>query len=89
MHRRNQLLVGLLALTVLFGGAARADQLTNITKKGEIVVGLLGTDEPNSFVNPNTREVVGYDVDLAKAIAKKLGVKLTLKQLASICLSPL
>jgi ABC-type amino acid transport substrate-binding protein len=39
-------------------------------------------DEPNSFVDPKTREIVGYDVDLAKAIAKKLGVKLTLKQLA-------
>ena len=82
MNLRNPLLAGLLALAALVGGAAHADQLADIKKKGEIVVGVLGTDEPNSFVDPKTREIVGYDVDLAKAIAKKLGVKLTLKQLA-------
>jgi len=62
--------------------AARADQLDDIKKKGELVVGVLGTDEPNSFIDPKTREIVGYEVDLASAVAKKLGVKLTLKQLA-------
>jgi polar amino acid transport system substrate-binding protein len=82
MNLRNQLLAGVLALAALIGGTAHADQLADIKKKGEIVVGVLGTDEPNSFVDPKTREIVGYDVDLAKAIAKKLGVKLTLKQLA-------
>ena len=82
MNLRNPLLAGLLALAALVGGTAHADQLADIKKKGEIVVGVLGTDEPNSFVDPKTREIVGYDVDLAKAIAKKLGVKLTLKQLA-------
>jgi polar amino acid transport system substrate-binding protein len=51
-------------------------------KKGEIVFGVLGTDEPNSFVDPKTREVVGYEVDLAHAIAKKIGVKPVFKQLA-------
>ena len=82
MNLRNQLLAAVLALAALVGGTAHADQLADIKKKGEIVVGVLGTDEPNSFVDPKTREIVGYDVDLAKAIAKKLGVKLTLKQLA-------
>lgn len=62
--------------------AAHADQLDDIKKKGEIVVGVLGTDEPNSFVDPKTREVVGYEVDIAHAIAKKLGVKAVFKQLA-------
>ncbi|MES2940798.1 MAG: transporter substrate-binding domain-containing protein, partial [Pseudomonadota bacterium] len=61
---------------------AHADQLDDIRKKGEIVVGVLGTDEPNSFVDPKTREVVGYEVDLANAIARKIGVKLVIKQLA-------
>ena len=53
-----------------------------VKKKGELVVGVLGTDEPNSFIDAKTREFVGYEVDLAKALAAKLGVKLKLKQLA-------
>jgi len=62
--------------------AAHADQLDDIRKKGELVVGVLGTDEPNSFIDAKTREIVGYEVDLARAIAAKLGVKLQVKQLA-------
>jgi polar amino acid transport system substrate-binding protein len=82
MNLRNKVLAAVLALVVFVGGTAHADQLADIKKKGELVVGVLGTDEPNSFIDPKTREIVGYDVDLAKAIAGKLGVKLTLKQLA-------
>ncbi len=75
----------LLAATVaasLLATAARADQLDDIKKKGEIVFGVLGTDEPNSFVDPKTRDIVGYEVDIATAIAKKIGVKPVFKQLA-------
>jgi len=67
---------------LVFGAAVHADQLDDIKKKGELVVGVLGTDEPNSFIDPKTREIIGYEVDLAQAVAKKLGVKLKLKQLA-------
>jgi polar amino acid transport system substrate-binding protein len=66
----------------LWGAAAHADQLDDIKKKGEIVFGVLGTDEPNSFVDAKTREIVGYEVDIATAIAKKIGVKAVFKQLA-------
>ena len=65
-----------------WSAAAHADQLADIKKKGEIVVGVLGTDEPNSFVDPKTREIVGYEVDLVNAIAKKIGVKPVFKQIA-------
>ncbi|MBW8758607.1 MAG: ABC transporter substrate-binding protein [Burkholderiales bacterium] len=77
----KSLLATVLAATTLVS-VARADQLADIKKKGEIVVGVLGTDEPNSFVDPKTREIVGYEVDLANAIARKIGVKATFKQIA-------
>ena len=77
----RSLLAAVLAATTLVS-AAHADQLADIKKKGEIVVGVLGTDEPNSFVDPKTREIVGYEVDLANAIARKIGVKATFKQIA-------
>ena len=80
---RRLLIAAAAAITGLFTvQAAHADQLDDIKKKGEIVVGVLGTDEPNSFIDAKTREIIGYEVDLARAIAAKLGVKLTIKQLA-------
>jgi polar amino acid transport system substrate-binding protein len=80
--RSHLLLTAAFAATFFAAQAARADQLDDIKKKGEIVFGVLGTDEPNSFVDPKTREIVGYEVDIAKAIAAKIGVKPVFKQLA-------
>ena len=62
-------------------GAAYADQVQDIQQRGELVVGVLGTDEPMSFIDPQTRELVGYDVDLGRAVAAKLGVKPVFKQI--------
>ena len=70
------------AAALTFVSAVHADQLADIKKKGELVIGVLGTDEPNSFLDPKTREVVGYEIDIAKAIAVKIGVKPVFKQIA-------
>jgi len=77
--------IRLLAVTLVAAFAplaAQADQVADIKAKGELVCGVLGTDDPFSFVDPKSREIVGYEVDLCNAIAKKLGVKTSLKQLA-------
>ena len=73
------LLASLITLTTI---TAHADQLADIKKKGEIVFGTLGIDEPNSSVDPQTREFVGYEIDLARAVAKDLGVKAVFTQVA-------
>ena len=70
------------AAALLLGTAVHADQLADIKKKGQLVVGVLGTDEPATFIDPKTREIIGYEVDLVNAIAKKIGVKPVLKQIA-------
>lgn len=72
----------LATLFALVSFAAHADQLADIKKKGQIVIGVLGTDEPNSFVDPKTRQLVGYDIDLGTAVAQKIGVKPVFKQIA-------
>ena len=82
MRLRTHVLIAASVAASLFAATAQADQLDDIKKKGEIVFGVLGTDEPNSFVDPKTREIVGYEVDIANAIAKKIGVKPVFKQLA-------
>lgn len=80
--RTRLLSLFLLSIPALLGANAWADQLQSIRQKGELVCGVLGTDEPNSFVDPKTRSLVGYEVDLCKAIAKRIGVKLNVRQLA-------
>jgi len=61
---------------------AHADQVADIRKNGALVCGVLGTDEPLSFIDPKSRTIIGYDVDLCGAIARKLGVKPQIKQLS-------
>lgn len=73
--------VAAVASLVLASTAVQADQLADIQKKGELVVGVLGTDEPMSFIDAKTRELVGYEVDLGRAVAHKLGVKPVFKQI--------
>jgi len=73
-----------LALVACLGAAqlAHADALSDIKDRGTLVCGTLGTSEPFSFQDPVTRQVVGYEVDLCKEIAKELGVKLDVKMIA-------
>ncbi len=82
MNLRRNLVVASLGLLALVSSQAHADQLADIKKKGQIVIGILGTDEPNSFIDAKSREYIGYEVDLAKAVAAKLGVKPVFKQIA-------
>jgi polar amino acid transport system substrate-binding protein len=68
--------------TAVLAPLAHADQLADIKHKGELVCGVLGTDEPLSFVDPQTRMIIGYDVDLCRMLARKIGVTATVKQIA-------
>ena len=71
-----------LALAAGVSAAARADELAEVKARGTLVCGTLGTAEPFSFQDPQTREIVGYDVDMCGKVAEALGVKLELKPIA-------
>jgi ABC-type amino acid transport substrate-binding protein len=49
--------------------------LGEIQNKGEIVIGVKFDVPPFGFKNPQTGEVEGFDVDLGRAVAEKLGVE--------------
>jgi glutamate transport system substrate-binding protein len=49
--------------------------LGDIQQKGEIAIGVKYDVPPFGFNNPQTNQVEGFDVDLGKAIAERLGVK--------------
>ncbi|AKA67373.1 transporter substrate-binding domain-containing protein [Clostridium scatologenes] len=48
--------------------------LDKIKQSGKISVGLMGTYPPYNFLNKNN-EIDGFDADIAKEIAKRIGVK--------------
>lgn len=66
-----------LALAVL-SGLAHADRLEDIRKAGVLQVAAFDSNPPFGFVDPQTKQLAGLDVDYAKALAGKLGVKLEL-----------
>lgn len=68
----------LLALTSIAPFAVHADQLADIKKAGVVKIATFDANPPFGSVDGKTHEIVGYDVDFAKALAKKLGVKLQL-----------
>jgi polar amino acid transport system substrate-binding protein len=82
MITRRHLILAFALGAPLAAGLAHANQLADIKKKGQIVFGVLGTDEPNSFIEPKSRQLIGYEIDIATAVAKKLGVKPVFKQMA-------
>jgi polar amino acid transport system substrate-binding protein len=54
---------------------ARADQLADIMQHKELKCGTFADVPPFAAPDPKTREMVGFDVDLCKAIAKRWGVE--------------
>jgi ABC-type amino acid transport substrate-binding protein len=51
--------------------------LGQIQQRGELKVGVKFDVPPFGFRNPQTNDVEGFDVDLGKAVAERLGVKFT------------
>lgn len=55
-------------------GRLLAPEIARIVNRGELIVAMLGVDTPPFFYEKNG-ELVGLEVDLARAIGKELGVK--------------
>ena len=79
--KRTSAIVSLVVLLVLMAViplATAGHVLDRITKKGKLVVGLTGQQPP---MNATTKqgELIGFDVDLAKAMASAMDVELVFK----------
>ena len=51
------------------------DQLAAIQKAGKIIVAVEGTYPPFTYHDQETNELIGLDIEIAKAVAEKLGVE--------------
>lgn len=82
----------LLGTLVFLAGLGRpllaADTLETVKKKGVLVAGVKDSTPGFGFVDEKTRQIVGYDIDFVKALAKKLGVRLELKPVTSASRMP-
>ncbi|MBG5883549.1 ABC transporter substrate-binding protein [Providencia alcalifaciens] len=72
----SALLVAGLALTA---NVASADKLDDIKQAGVIRISVFDSNPPFGFIDPKTKKLAGYDIDIAQAIADDLGVKLELR----------
>lgn len=71
----KSLVVTMVSWAAIFASQAEADQLADVKSKGTLSCGVLDIFEPFGYTDPQSRAVVGYDVDVCTAVAKKLGVK--------------
>jgi polar amino acid transport system substrate-binding protein len=67
--------LGGVAVLLLAAGGAHADKLDDIKARGRLLVGVTESSPPFSY-RDGENGVVGYDVDLAAEVAKRLGVQM-------------
>jgi cyclohexadienyl dehydratase len=79
-----RILVGLIAALVLCASvdAQPASRLDEIIKRGTLRVGTTGDYLPFTYFDKTTRKFRGFDVDMAEALGKALGVKVEFVQTA-------
>lgn len=84
--KRTSILILALVLVLSFVGCGSSESdsktadttgglLAEIQEKGVLTVGIEGTYPPYTYHDESTNELTGYDVEIANAIAEKLGVK--------------
>ena len=72
------LLAAIVVLTLGVPALAEDDSLVKIKEKGTLILGLDDSFPPMGFRDENN-EIVGFDIDLAREVASRLGVELILQ----------
>ncbi|HKV17469.1 MAG TPA: ABC transporter permease subunit [Mycobacterium sp.] len=75
MYLRRGLLALVLLTALVLAGCGGSSGENQVKSSGVLRVGTEGVYSPFSYHDAATNELVGYDVDVAKAVADKLGVR--------------
>jgi len=78
MKRLRTVLTSFLLGVAVASAAPAADTLEEVKKKGFLAVGVREATPPMSFLDRDKGRIVGIEVDLVEAVAKKIGVPLKL-----------
>jgi polar amino acid transport system substrate-binding protein len=83
MNRRAKILLAILGLVMGLVSPAGADRLDDVRARAKLLVGVSDTTPPFSFKRPGESTHVGYDIDIVKAVAKRLGVGVEMVSVSS------
>ncbi|MFW5837250.1 MAG: ABC transporter substrate-binding protein [Desulfovibrionaceae bacterium] len=67
----------------------KADKIEQIKQRGKLICGVKDAVVPFGFVDEDTNQIVGFDVDMCKYIADELGVGLEIKPVTSATRIPM
>lgn len=84
-----KLFLASLGVLMLLANVALAGKLQEIKARGKLIAGVKDAVVPFGYVDPKTKQLVGFDIDICRYIAKKLGVKLELKPVTSATRIPM
>ncbi len=85
MLGKRTLLILALALCLVMLGCAqekKVEEKYKLVKPGTLTVGMDATYPPFEYINETTKKFEGFDVDLMKAVAQRLGLKVEFKNVA-------
>ena len=72
--RRLRLAWFVVAISAALLTPATADRLDDVKARGKLIVGVSDTTPPFSFKRPGESATIGYDIDIVRAVARRLGV---------------
>lgn len=80
----KKIFAAVLVLMLAVTGLALAEDASveNIVNKGTFILGLDDSFPPMGFRDENTNEIVGFDIDVGKVVAEKLGVEFIAQPIA-------
>jgi polar amino acid transport system substrate-binding protein len=81
--RRLRLAWFVVAISAALLTPATADRLDDVKARGKLIVGVSDTTPPFSFKKPGESVNVGYDIDIVRAVARRLGVAVETVSLSS------
>ena len=79
MKSKSLIIILILSLSLSISAAAQKT-LQKIVKRGEIRIGMTGNQPPYTM-KARTGELIGFEADIAEALAESMGVKLNLVEL--------
>ena len=83
MQKNWMYCTALVAVLCLNSTISAGDTLADIKAKGLLACGVKESTPGFGSIDPKTRDLVGHDVDLCRAIADKIGVQVELKPVTS------
>jgi len=86
---KKTFVLSLMIVLGVFLTSASAGTIEKIKERGALIAGVKDAVIPFGYIDAETNQLVGFDIDICRAIAKNLGVELKLKPVTSATRIPM